>query len=60
MPAVASSANHGCWRYDWRCHHSRTGHDYDRPSIRLTSSVRTAVKASTTSAGGTGAVDANK
>jgi hypothetical protein len=60
MPAVANSANHRCRRYDWRCHHSRTRYDYDRPPIRLTSSVRPAVKAGTTSAGGAGAVDANK
>jgi hypothetical protein len=60
MPAVANSANHRCRRYDWRYHHSRPRYDYDRPSVRLTSSVRPSVKARTTSAGGTGAVNANK
>ena len=45
--------------YDCRCHHNRRRRcDYDRPSIRLTSSIRTAVKAGTTSAGSSGAVAA--
>jgi hypothetical protein len=60
VPAVANSANHRCRRYDWRCHHSRPRYDYDRPPIRLTSSIRPTVKAWATSTLSTGTVDGDK
>jgi len=65
MPAEATTANHWCGDNDCRCHHSRSynnrpGCDYDRPSVRPTPSVGPTVKAWTTSALGTGTVDANE
>jgi hypothetical protein len=60
MPTVTSAANdRRC--YDCRCYHNRRArYDYDRPSVRLTSSVRPTVKAGATSTLGTGTVDGDK
>jgi hypothetical protein len=60
MPTVTNAANdRRC--YDCRCHHDRCRrYDYDRPSVRLTSSVRPTVKAGATSAFSTGTVDADE
>jgi hypothetical protein len=65
MPAVTPTANHRCRchdgrRDDGRCYDNRGRRcNYDRP-IGATSTVRTAVKSGTTSALGTGAVDADE
>jgi hypothetical protein len=60
MPTVTSAANdRRC--YDCRCYHNRRArYDYNRPSVRLTSSVRPTVKAEATSTLSTGTVDGNK
>ena len=60
MPTVTSAANdRRC--YDCRCYHNWRGrYDYDRPSVRLTSSVRPTVKAGPTSTLSTGTVDEDK
>jgi hypothetical protein len=68
VPAVTTAANHRTWYYNSRCHNIRAydnrgydnwhpGCDYDRTSIRETSSVRTRMKARTTSAGSAGTVN---
>jgi hypothetical protein len=64
MPAVTSTANHRCRYHDGRrchgrCYDNRARCDYDWP-VRATHPVRIAVKARTTSALGTGAVDADE
>jgi hypothetical protein len=57
VPAITSAANHRDWCYDDRCSryydNRHRGCDYDRTSIRDTS-VRTGMKARTTSARGVG------
>ena len=61
MPAITSAANHR-WAYDdWcRCDNNRSpGCNYDWP-VRATMSIRTTVKAGTTSALSTGALDADE
>ena len=60
MPTVTSAANdRRC--YDRRCYHNRrAGYDYDRPSVRLTSSIGPTVKAWATSTLSTGTVDGDK
>jgi hypothetical protein len=73
VPAVTTATNHWGWYYNSRCYNSRCynnrrtrcydnrscGCDYDWTSIRATSSVRTRMKARTTSArsGGTVNID---
>ena len=61
MPAVTNPANH--WRAydDWcRCDHNRSPRcDYDWP-VRATMSIRTTVKAGTTSALSNGVLDAGE
>jgi hypothetical protein len=68
VPAVTNAANHWGWYYNSRCYNNRCsrcydnrsrGCDYDWTSIRATSSVRTRMKARTTSArsGGTVNID---
>jgi hypothetical protein len=61
VPAVTTAANHRGRCYDSRCSRCydnwRRGCDYDWTSIRETSSVRTTMKARTTSARSTGTVN---
>jgi hypothetical protein len=58
MPAVSTAANHRTWYYNSRGYNNwHPGCDYDRTSIRETSSVRTRMKARTTSAGSAGTVN---
>ena len=59
MPTVTSAANDRR-RYDCGCHHNwRPRCDYDWP-VRATMSIRTAVKAGTTSALSTGVLNAGQ
>ena len=66
VPAVTNAANHRGWYDNSRCYDNRhrgcydsrcRGCDYDRTSIRATSSVRTRMKARTTSARSAGTVN---
>jgi hypothetical protein len=66
VPAVTNAANHRGWYYNSRCYDNRRrgcynnrrhGCDYDWTSIRATSSVRTRMKAWTTSARSAGTVN---
>ena len=66
VPAVTNAANHRGWYDNSRCYDNRRrgcydnrcrGCDYDRTSIRATSSVRTRMKARTTSARSVGTVN---
>ena len=65
MPAVTPAANHRSRCYDGRCYHGRCDHnrsprrDYDWP-VRATMSIRTTVKAGTTSALGNGVLNAGE
>ena len=60
MPTVANAADDrgcdDCWRHD----DGGPGHDHDRPSIRLTSSVEPAVPSRATSALSTSVRDKGK
>ena len=72
MPAVTNAANHRGWYYNSRCSrcynsrrsrcydNRRRGSDYDWTSIRETPSVRTRMKARTTSARSAGTVNIDK
>jgi hypothetical protein len=57
MPTVTNAANNRrC--HDCRCHDDRCGrYHHDRPSIRLTSSIRSTVKAVAASALSIGVMD---
>ena len=58
VPAETTAANHRGRRYNSRCYDNwRRGCDYDWTSIRETSSVRTTMKARTTSARSAGTVN---
>ena len=60
VPAVANAANNRGRRDDGRGYNNRgRWYDYDR-LVRATMSIRTAVKAGTASALGTGAVDGDE
>ena len=61
MPPVTNAANHRGWYYNNRCSRCydkrRGGRDYDWTSIRETSSVRTRMKARTTSTRSAGTIN---
>ena len=65
VPSIADSANHWSRCYDSRCYDSRCYNnrgrrcDYDWP-VRATMSIRTTMKAGTTSALSTGTVDGDE
>jgi len=61
VPAETTAANHRGRRYNSRCYDNwRRGCDYDWTSIRETSSVRTTMKARTTSARSAGTVNVDE
>jgi len=59
VPSISNAANHRNRCYDSRCYNNRGRCDYDGP-VRATMSIRTTVKAGTTSALSTGAVDGDE
>jgi hypothetical protein len=60
VPAISNAANHRGWCYDGRCYNNRgRRRDYDWP-VRAAMSIRTTVKAGTTSALSTGTMDGDE